>query len=129
LGYYWGKIDGAFGPITRAAIKKFQNRSNIPATGVLDGKTYNALMTRKPPRNTAAGKPPRNTAAGKSYHTTNTRNQNEAEYKDLINRANAAYKEEKWSKALDLYKKAYRYFQNKDVEKLMDRLSKKIKSA
>ncbi|MDF1792012.1 MAG: SEL1-like repeat protein, partial [Thalassobaculaceae bacterium] len=34
LGYYVGPIDGIAGPVTRAAIGKFQNDNGLPATGL-----------------------------------------------------------------------------------------------
>lgn len=37
--------DGAFGPLTEAAVKAFQARSNLPATGIVGPTTWTALMT------------------------------------------------------------------------------------
>lgn len=104
LGYYWGEIDGAFGPITRTAVKNFQSRSNIPATGVLDGNTYNALMTGKPASNT----------------------QPTESYADLINKANDAYLKKQWHKAMNLYEKAYEMHQDPHVKKITDWILKQV---
>lgn len=37
--------DGAFGPKTHAAVKAFQTRRNLPATGIVGPTTWAALMT------------------------------------------------------------------------------------
>ncbi len=44
LGYYKGKIDGASGPKTTAALKSFQRDHHIQVTGMLTTQTYNALV-------------------------------------------------------------------------------------
>ena len=36
--------DGIFGPITRGAVKDFQNRYGIPVTGRVDARTWQALF-------------------------------------------------------------------------------------
>lgn len=38
-----GKVDGLFGPVTRRAVKRFQEFAEIAATGVVDGETAAAL--------------------------------------------------------------------------------------
>lgn len=43
LKYYQGKIDGALGPNTVSALKKFQAEQKIPTTGVFDLTTQIAL--------------------------------------------------------------------------------------
>jgi hypothetical protein len=37
-------IDGAFGPKTLAAVKRFQRAHGLPATGLIDTNTWNALL-------------------------------------------------------------------------------------
>ena len=44
LGHYRGKVDGAFGPGTRRAIKAYQKKSGKPATGYLDEADIANLM-------------------------------------------------------------------------------------
>jgi hypothetical protein len=36
-------IDGQFGPLTQSAVKAFQRQRGLPATGVVDGATWDAL--------------------------------------------------------------------------------------
>lgn len=43
LGFNPGPADGIMGPNTRAAIKAFQEKGNLPVTGELDDKTTQAL--------------------------------------------------------------------------------------
>ena len=42
-GDYTGRIDGVDGPMTRAAIRKFQQSQNLAVTGRLDQQTCNKL--------------------------------------------------------------------------------------
>jgi peptidoglycan hydrolase-like protein with peptidoglycan-binding domain len=42
-GYFKGPIDGTLGGSTRAAVKAFQQASQLPATGLLDAQTLAAL--------------------------------------------------------------------------------------
>lgn len=63
LGYYGGKIDGSFGPLTEAAVKAFQSSKKLKADGIVGLNTWAALdvqvqdsdvldsSTVKPPRN------------------------------------------------------------------------------
>lgn len=44
LGYYDGKIDGIFGPDTRAAIRRWQFELHAPMTGVLTAPEASRLM-------------------------------------------------------------------------------------
>lgn len=37
-------VDGVFGDLTENAVKYFQARNRLPATGVVDKKTWNALV-------------------------------------------------------------------------------------
>jgi peptidoglycan hydrolase-like protein with peptidoglycan-binding domain len=45
LGYFQGVIDGAWGPISREALKTFKSRNNLPADYVLDNETQTALFS------------------------------------------------------------------------------------
>lgn len=47
LNYPLGSSDGLMGPLTRSAIRDFQDAMDIPITGVLDDNTYNVLMSDK----------------------------------------------------------------------------------
>lgn len=38
-GDYTGKVDGIYGPQTRAAVEKYQKSQNLPASGKLDSQT------------------------------------------------------------------------------------------
>ena len=43
----WGytvTVDGSFGPGTTTAVKQFQTDNKLPATGVVDAATWNALL-------------------------------------------------------------------------------------
>ena len=42
-GYYNGKIDGSDGPMTRAAIRKYQKSQNLTVNGRLDQQTIGKL--------------------------------------------------------------------------------------
>lgn len=42
-GYYTGPIDGVYGPMTQAAIKKYQSDKNLTVTGRLDKQTRGDL--------------------------------------------------------------------------------------
>ena len=41
--YYQGAVDGIFGPKTHQAVKRFQLDFSIPASGVVDTRTWQAL--------------------------------------------------------------------------------------
>ena len=43
-GFYNGKIDGIWGPKSRQALMRFEERHNMPATGNLDSDTLSALI-------------------------------------------------------------------------------------
>lgn len=44
LGYYFGRIDGKNGPVTRNAVAAFQRANGLPITGYLDASTQALLM-------------------------------------------------------------------------------------
>jgi peptidoglycan hydrolase-like protein with peptidoglycan-binding domain len=37
-------VDGEFGPMTRAAVERFQKQVGLPATGAVDGPTRDKLF-------------------------------------------------------------------------------------
>ena len=41
--YYMDDVDGDFGPQTREAVKRFQSDSQIPPTGTVDSRTWQAI--------------------------------------------------------------------------------------
>jgi len=43
LGYYDGAVDGAFGPMTSSAIRRYQVDTQLPVTGRIDPSLLNAL--------------------------------------------------------------------------------------
>lgn len=45
LGFYCGAIDGAFGPLTRSALRIFQSASGLTVTGESDDATQSALAS------------------------------------------------------------------------------------
>ena len=46
-GYYNGKVDGIDGPMTHAAVRKYQQSQNLTVNGRLDRETCNSLGVRK----------------------------------------------------------------------------------
>lgn len=42
------EVDGTFGPLTQTATKEFQQQAGLPATGVVDAATWQALPTGNP---------------------------------------------------------------------------------
>jgi hypothetical protein len=46
LGYSTGKIDGSYGPATKAALARFQKASGLKADGILGPKTLQALKAK-----------------------------------------------------------------------------------
>lgn len=46
LGYYQGKIDGALGPQSKAAIRKFQKNSGLVVDGIAGKRTKAALVSQ-----------------------------------------------------------------------------------
>lgn len=45
-GYYKGKLDGSFGDETKKAVTDFQRDKGLPHTGVVDKKTWKALLNK-----------------------------------------------------------------------------------
>lgn len=48
LGYFSGRIDGIFGPLTRASVLAFQADNNLSTDGIVGENTYAALETAPP---------------------------------------------------------------------------------
>ena len=46
LGFSCGDVDGALGPLTAGAIRKFQESQNLPVTGKMDDNTCDALFSQ-----------------------------------------------------------------------------------
>jgi peptidoglycan hydrolase-like protein with peptidoglycan-binding domain len=44
LGYEPGPVDGRYGPLTAAAVARFQDSHELPADGVVDRATHRALQ-------------------------------------------------------------------------------------
>jgi len=44
IGYYSGRIDGAFGPETRAAIRRYQFEMKAEQTGFITGEQATKLV-------------------------------------------------------------------------------------
>ena len=42
-------VDGVYGPATAQAVKAFQTREKLRATGIVDGKTWDALERKQNP--------------------------------------------------------------------------------
>ncbi|GAP95676.1 peptidoglycan-binding domain-containing protein [Leptolyngbya sp. NIES-2104] len=54
-GYYYGTIDGVFGPDTRTAVLQLQSDRGLPQTGVVDDAVYTALAGGAVPPTTLPG--------------------------------------------------------------------------
>jgi peptidoglycan hydrolase-like protein with peptidoglycan-binding domain len=61
LGFYRGGIDGVYGPGMNSAVRAFQARMGLPATGRLDLETLGALGLLPGQRQPGFGPPPRRT--------------------------------------------------------------------
>ena len=55
LGYYDGRINGLFGPDTRAAIRRWQHEIGAEITGTLSGAQATRLVTQEVPLPTGGG--------------------------------------------------------------------------
>lgn len=42
-GYYFGVVDGFFGPMTKVAVIQFQTNKGLPADGIVGYRTWHAL--------------------------------------------------------------------------------------
>ncbi|GAQ00094.1 peptidoglycan-binding protein [Leptolyngbya sp. NIES-2104] len=54
-GYYYGMIDGVFGPDTRTAVLQLQSDRGLPQTGVVDDAVYSTLVGGAVPPTTPPG--------------------------------------------------------------------------
>ncbi|OQP16804.1 peptidoglycan-binding protein [Geobacillus zalihae] len=48
LGYFYTAITGYYGTATADAVRRFQQAAQLPATGVVDGETYERLIGQAP---------------------------------------------------------------------------------
>ncbi|AKU26453.1 peptidase P60 [Geobacillus sp. LC300] len=48
LGYFYTDITGYYGTATADAVRRFQQAAQLPATGVVDGETYERLIGQAP---------------------------------------------------------------------------------
>lgn len=65
LGYYTGRIDGRWGPRTRAAMASFQSSQGLPRTGQGDVRSMNALAAAMQASGASGYAPP--PGAGTAY--------------------------------------------------------------
>jgi peptidoglycan hydrolase-like protein with peptidoglycan-binding domain len=66
LGYSVGNADGSFGPGTKAAVVQFQTAKGIsPANGVVDTKTWTALLANPTPSSSSSSTAPTTTTVKK----------------------------------------------------------------
>lgn len=49
LNYPLGSVDGDIGPLTRSALRDFQDAAGLPVTGAIDQETFNLLMSKDAP--------------------------------------------------------------------------------
>lgn len=47
-GYFSGDVDGRVGPVTREAVRRFQQDAQLPVTGVIDSRLKGELTTTSP---------------------------------------------------------------------------------
>ena len=55
-GFDPGPIDGVLGPLTRAALRRYQASRGLPSTGVLDEATQQTILPSHPTRRDGEGK-------------------------------------------------------------------------
>lgn len=48
LGYFYTDITGYYGTATADAVRRFQQAAKLPATGIVDGETYERLIGQAP---------------------------------------------------------------------------------
>ncbi|RXS83436.1 peptidoglycan-binding protein [Geobacillus sp. PK12] len=48
LGYFYTAITGYYGTATADAVRRFQQAAKLPATGIVDGETYERLIGQAP---------------------------------------------------------------------------------
>jgi peptidoglycan hydrolase-like protein with peptidoglycan-binding domain len=58
-GYYWGSVDGVYGPGTKTAVMSFQHDLGVPMTGTAGHKEWSALgLSSGQGEPTAVSEPP-----------------------------------------------------------------------
>ncbi len=57
-GMYRARVDGVWGPATEAAVRSYQQKHNLNASGELDSDTLASLNLGNATRTTAASQPP-----------------------------------------------------------------------
>jgi peptidoglycan hydrolase-like protein with peptidoglycan-binding domain len=78
-GLYKGEIDGIFGPQTRQALSKYQQRSGLPQTATLDQGTLEHLMNGQAGQGVGVGSstPPNSNAPAAPAPSPNAGNGNQ----------------------------------------------------
>jgi peptidoglycan hydrolase-like protein with peptidoglycan-binding domain len=78
-GLYKGAIDGIFGPQTRQALSKYQQRSGLPQTATLDQGTLDHLMNGQAGQGVGVGSstPPNSNAPAAPAPSPNAGNGNQ----------------------------------------------------